>query len=1155
MKRIVMIMLALCASARVAFGTEYYLKSGVTDLSAAASYTTGSAGGADATTPPGSSDEVWIPAGTFAIAGDSASFTTLSGVQRVRPDDGAILEFTIADNYTRTFESPINYNGGFNYGDEANLRCYGKILKKGNGTLILAASGKTRSTSGYYQDYMTQIELREGTLKLPQYTDKDIYFGDIVMSNGTTLVTCGNMNSPNDPIFTYMRSFNGDGIVTNETGRTGGQTFTPYTRNAKVENVFRGRICFPAKLWLQGRLTHYGHDTGIAQQITVEHNHGHLNDGYDYGVYSFEDVALFGPQDWIQLYGLGGGLHYFGAVDATINKTMSLYTYNYPAFVDAGWHGGLTFSGSWTVNGTTSPATILNVQKWLVLTGSNEAPCKITGSFLDSNFGSTSDPLDSLRTIFTQKLGSGTWSFLGTRSHGGGFAIEEGTLQFEWIDEKGMFSSLGLSTNLTTACSVRDPEHVDYAFALGSTSASAPEAVFEYTGRIPATSTTRPLVLAGKGGSLSASNGRLTFGGISARDANSSPTLTLTGTGSVVNVAKDISDGAAGAKVNVTKDGTGTWALEGDQTFTGDITVKKGTLAIRAPVAAQYADYKWFRLSIAQLGDGSSNTLQMRQISLFDKDGVRQNEGLTLAGPSELDAANYDLTIVAAEIGPGKAYYDKSAAGKTAHSNSISGNQGTLAKAFDGYYSGSVGGLFAISWKNGSSACKPSPSDRSTWIPIVMHLVDSANPITHFDIEGFGYQSNGGQSLPTRILLEASHNGLVWEEVYSNVDTSKPLLAQSNTGYNRWISDDVGADSNRSRPLGKGMTLSKSGDIEHAYFSWFRLSIAELGTNGTVSTADDNHWNVRQIGLYDKDGNRLNSGLTMAEGPITANGGTRVILGTVPQAGQVGYDASAAGNKIKATHAGELNLCFDDVYSGDNAGRNNLYLLTPSGGDLPSRQRNRRSWIPIVMHLANPVELHHFDIETMNNHKHQTPKRLMLEGSADGENWYAIFDNASTGEEFPDVPTPYNWWLSDGVQASNASHARPAGTGFTVSTPYVPDEPAATQFPDGVNVQVLPGATLTTTATNVIKSLRVDSSGAGTLDGFSFADAGTIDVVFGDGVPRPVVLSGTYENCTGLENIAGWAVKLNGMRSYGYRAKVQNGNICIIPKGMTMSFK
>ena len=97
---------AVCMVVSVTQGTDYYVKPGATDLSVASSYTTGSAGGSDATTPPGSSDEVWIPAETFAIAGDSASFTTLSGVKRVRPNDGAVLEFTIAENDTRTFDAP-----------------------------------------------------------------------------------------------------------------------------------------------------------------------------------------------------------------------------------------------------------------------------------------------------------------------------------------------------------------------------------------------------------------------------------------------------------------------------------------------------------------------------------------------------------------------------------------------------------------------------------------------------------------------------------------------------------------------------------------------------------------------------------------------------------------------------------------------------------------------------------------------------------------------------------------------------------------------------------------------------------------------------------------------------------------------------------------
>ena len=266
MKRLCMIPLVFCAA--VADAGTYYLKSGSTDLSVAASYTMDAAGTQAATSLPGSADEVFVPSGTYAIAGDSASFATLSGVSRVRPEEGAVLEITVAPNDTRTFEAPVNWNADdYSYSNEGNIKCYGKIVKSGDGTLILASCGKTKYSSDC-QDYFTGIELKAGTLKLPQYATATMYFGDLAMSNGTTLVTCGNMDSPNSAIFTYVRSLNGDGVITNETGRVDGQTISPYSRNVLVENVFRGRICHPAKFWLRSRLVHYGNTTGIKANIT-----------------------------------------------------------------------------------------------------------------------------------------------------------------------------------------------------------------------------------------------------------------------------------------------------------------------------------------------------------------------------------------------------------------------------------------------------------------------------------------------------------------------------------------------------------------------------------------------------------------------------------------------------------------------------------------------------------------------------------------------------------------------------------------------------------------------------------------------------------------------------------------------------------------------
>ena len=257
-------------------------------------------------------------------------------------------------------------------------------------------------------------------------------------------------------------------------------------------------------------------------------------------------------------------------------------------------------------------------------------------------------------------------------------------------------------------------------------------------------------------------------------------------------------------------------------------------------------------------------------------------------------------------VAAGQVYYDKSAAG---HKVTIISDAGGLAQAFDGVFSGvaSLGGRFFITWKSsGGSTKAPNPNDRSTWIPIVMHLPDSANPITHFDIQGY---SDSSAKLPTRILMEASNDGLTWHEVWSNVDEGDALAANT-TGFNQWITDGKEAKNASGRPLGeKGLVLSSSTAEVRSYFSWFRLSIAQTGNRS-------NKLSFRQIGLYDEFGTRLNVGLTLAE-PTNAIGVARTILGTVPAAGEVGYDVSAAGRRIKRLSGDwdEVASCFTGIYN------------------------------------------------------------------------------------------------------------------------------------------------------------------------------------------------------------------------------------------------
>ena len=105
--------LALCAFSAYGADAErrFYLKPGAADLAVASSYTTDSGYQSDATVVPGTQDNdiVFLPAGTVSIDAVSESFTTLSGVRRVRPLAGSVLEITVAENDTKTFNAPINW--------------------------------------------------------------------------------------------------------------------------------------------------------------------------------------------------------------------------------------------------------------------------------------------------------------------------------------------------------------------------------------------------------------------------------------------------------------------------------------------------------------------------------------------------------------------------------------------------------------------------------------------------------------------------------------------------------------------------------------------------------------------------------------------------------------------------------------------------------------------------------------------------------------------------------------------------------------------------------------------------------------------------------------------------------------------------------------
>ena len=103
------------------------------------------------------------------------------------------------------------------------------------------------------------------------------------------------------------------------------------------------------------------------------------------------------------------------------------------------------------------------------------------------------------------------------------------------------------------------------------------------------------------------------------------------------------------------------------------------------------------------------------------------------------------------------------------------------------------------------------------------------------------------------------------------------------------------------------------------------------------------------------------------------------------------------------------------------------------------------------------------------------------------------------------------------------------------------------------SVSVAAGATLKTYDGVEIGKLKVDSASAGTIDGFTFTENGTIDVT--NPPDSSSFLPGTYVNCSGLENIAGWTLKVNGAPNAKCKVSVRNGKLFFWRPGFIITFR
>lgn len=613
----------------------------------------------------------------------------------------------------------------------------GLVIKRGAGGLRLHPE-----SAG--SDYYTSFTVEEGDLYLPQEIKANSNFRTLCVSNNAALhipATTGKKYQVN------IINLEGAGTVTNS--HANGYTDIQVLVSGDCE--FSGKLA-NLRLYAKGgnlRLT--GTASTMTSMPTADYN-------YSAGPFSSGILGIrkFGMRGEPSSVGVGNGV-VFGQIGRVIryigdeDETTDKYIYwQYPKtqmnFLDGGPHGGIRFSADsawadWTNNDADRGMKSLGLCGE-GLAGTNEMAGAIAAVVKNG---------DTCRMHLT-KRGAGIWRFRdhATRDGIGGITVEEGTLQFDSLADKGVMCALGTAVDCHTNYwgDYDANAKVDYAFAAGT---AATEGGFEYTGTTDARSTTRPMVL----------NGDVRFrndGAAAFRFANVTPKtaggkkLTLDGAGAGENVIADVVDTVA-APISIVKEGAGTWTLSNtNATLHGAIEVRAGTLKLCSP-AGKYTWFLWNPKGVVYPDGGTDSAYKPSSMAAMEfllyrkEDYMRVNGGLSVC-------ADYRT------IQPGQvAYFDTKA------------HAGALANLFDG--------VSTTSWSTTTDGKLPRVDDETTDVKVVMRLSADAPEIAGYDFGcRYGVQESGlngrydmfgGDVLAW--TLEGSVDGIHWDLLHK-IDNS-----------------------------------------------------------------------------------------------------------------------------------------------------------------------------------------------------------------------------------------------------------------------------------------------------------------------------------------------------------------------------------------------
>ena len=740
-----------------------------------------------ATDSPGSDDQVYVPTDTTVVLEydtsdpvKKASCEAFAALTSIRPCAGAVIDITVPADTTFPLScslargtSDINYN-------------LGHLIKRGAGELDLNAAGSIHANTSSHQeyyDYYCEMTVDEGVVRVvPSAVTAYIHLGKVTINENGTLFTANTVGDISDS-YTIFKYLYGCGTITNDTGIAN-------TQRMRVEKYadFSGRIT--------GRIYYYS--AGLARftgtestfpTLVVYQNYGHeFQEGFGsievakFGMKAVDGVytpSSIGYSGTVLVRDNAAAIRYIGNGETT-DKDLRFWpqTTTYPLYLDGGPHGGLNWTGLW---GPRDKASYQHSMLRLILQGSNTQDCVMSGVIESPTYNSTN------YTFCITKQGTGSWYIKHNDSSRmlGVWRIVNGTLKYDTIAETGVNSALGSSTMLYKNLSgvlALDENKVDYAVWLGD-GTSEGRANLEYVGATNCVSTTRRFAVTGTGAILNNGGGFLRLSDFFA--TNTPTTLVLGGTNTLDNTADGIADGG-NAKMSVVKEGSGTWRLGTNCTFTGAIDVKEGRLEIGNP--EKYTYYCWsikenFYTNLASRTGASQQTVRLYSFGLFDDAGTDWVQNLSNDGYYTVNSDNRYKTTACVK----NARYATFAAAANSGVRPGSFRMGTSTAQI---YNGSQGftNLFMhvdyITDWNRTTQQLIRETNSVSWIVFIMRPHENANPITSWD-----YVNAWNSSYPNQLIrlstLEASVDGETWDEIARVERIDKPAAS------GRWQSNDA----------------------------------------------------------------------------------------------------------------------------------------------------------------------------------------------------------------------------------------------------------------------------------------------------------------------------------------------------------------------------